>query len=341
MAIASPPRPRAPHTPPALKPAKRKLRRYLLAGVLVLMLGVAIISALGGDINGCGAGAAPTDTATTTIPAQLMALYTRAEQTYGVPWSLLAAINSIESGFGKNLGPSSAGALGPMQFMPATWRQYGVDGNGDGRKDIMDPEDAIPAAARYLKASGAPGDLQKAVFAYNHAQWYVDKVLALASTFAEGGNLLVGTACADGPSGNGSAQAVYDAATALHAMHVPYNYGGGHVTPARPGPGADGPFDGLDCSSSVAWVLQHAGIDVPTMTSGGYMTWGEPGPGRSVTLYTNPTHIIMSIVVNGEPRYFGTSGFGHPEAGTGPAWFTRPVSPGYLAGFVQRHPPGL
>jgi len=340
VAIAVPHRPR-PRAPRRLKPPKRKVHLYLLTGLLALLLGVAIISALGGNVSSCGTGAAPTKTAEATIPSHLMPLYVSAEEQYGVPWSLLAAINSIESGFGQNLGPSSAGALGPMQFMLSTWTSYGVDGNGDGRKNVMDPEDAIPAAARYLKASGAPQDLQKAVFAYNHASWYVDKVLSLASTFAEGGNLLVGTACAGGPTGDGSAQAVYAAADTLHAMHVPYNYGGGHVTPARPGPGADGPFDGLDCSSSVAWVLQHAGVDAPTLTSGGYMSWGEPGPGSSVTLYTNPTHIIMSIVVDGRPRFFGTSGFGHPEAGTGPAWFTRPVSPGYLAGFAQRHPSGL
>jgi hypothetical protein len=71
------------------------------------------------------------------------------------------------------------------------------------------------------------------------------------------------------------------------------------------------------------------------------MSWGEPGPGKAVTLYTNPSHIIMSIIVNGERRFFGTSGFGHPEAGGGPAWFTKPVSHAYLSGFVQRHPPGL
>jgi len=228
-----------------------------------------------------------------------------------------------------------------MQFMPATWQAYGVDGNRDRRKDIMDPEDAIPAAARYLKASGAPKDMQRAVFAYNHAQWYVDKVLALAKTFAQGGDLLVGEACAETGAGNGSAQAVFAAADTLHAMRVPYNYGGGHVTPARPGPGADGPYDGLDCSSSISWVLQHAGIDVATLDSTRFMSWGEPGAGRAVTLYTNPSHIILSVIANGKRRFFGTSGFGHPEQGTGPAWFTRPVSPRYLAGFVQRHPPGL
>ena len=338
MAVATPPRPRAGHV---FKPIKHKLQLWLLAGLLLLMLGVAIISATSGGLGGCGAGAAPSATAQTTIPAKLLPIYMSAEQKYGVPWSVLAAINSIETDFGRNLNTSSAGAQGWMQFIPSTWRLYGVDGNGDGRTDINDPEDAIPSAANYLKASGAPGDMQRAIFAYNHAQWYVDKVLALAETFAEGGQLLAGATCSGGPVGNGSAQAVFAAATSLAAMHVPYNYGGGHVTPATPSPGSDGPFDGLDCSSSVSWVLQHAGVDVATMTSGDYMSWGDPGPGVAVTLYAKPEHIIMSIKVGAQLRYFGTSGFGHPEAGTGPAWFSRPVSAGYLAGFVARHPPAL
>ena len=338
MAVAAPPRPPRPQP---LKPVKRKIQFWLLVGLLVLMLGVAIIAALGGGTAGCGTGATPSDTAQKAIPAELMPLYTSAEEKYAVPWSLLAAINSIESGFGTNVGPSSAGARGPMQFMPATWAKYGVDGNGDGRDDVMDPEDAIPSAAKYLRASGAPQDLQKAVFAYNHAQWYVDKVFALAKTYAQGGDLLVGEACAKAGTGDGSAQAIYAAADALHAMRVPYNYAGGHVTPARPTPGSDGPYDGLDCSSSISWVLQHGGVKIPTLDSTSFISWGQPGPGKAVTLYTNPTHIIMSIVVNGKPRFFGTSGFGHPQAGTGPAWFTTPLSPAYLAGFVQRHPPGL
>lgn len=104
----------------------------------------------------------------------------------GMSWTLLAAIGQIESGHGVNLGPSSAGALGPMQFMPATWDYYRVDGDGDGRTDIMSPFDAVPAAAGYLCRNGAGkggDDLYNAVFAYNHADWYVRKVLGLADRY--------------------------------------------------------------------------------------------------------------------------------------------------------------
>jgi Transglycosylase SLT domain/Peptidase family M23 len=99
---------------------------------------------------------------------------------YGVQWEILAAINEIETDYGRNLNVSSAGAQGWMQFMPATWADYGVDGNRDGRKDPYNPVDAIFAAARYLRAAGAHRDIREALFAYNHADWYVDSVLMRA-----------------------------------------------------------------------------------------------------------------------------------------------------------------
>ena len=114
---------------------------------------------------------------------QLRELWLRAGGAYGVPWQVLAAINKIETNFGRNMGPSSAGAVGWMQFMPDTWLRWGTDGSGDGIADPWDPEDGVFSAARYLAAAGAHTDLQRAIFAYNHAQWYVDDVLELAALF--------------------------------------------------------------------------------------------------------------------------------------------------------------
>jgi membrane-bound lytic murein transglycosylase B len=98
-------------------------------------------------------------------------------------WYLLAAVGKVESDHGQNMGPSSAGAMGPMQFLPSTWAQYGVDGNGNGEANIMDPEDAIPAAASYLVAGGAPEDWYAALYTYNRAGWYVRKVLGVAEAY--------------------------------------------------------------------------------------------------------------------------------------------------------------
>jgi murein DD-endopeptidase MepM/ murein hydrolase activator NlpD len=118
---------------------------------------------------------------------QLVGLWQGAGSAYGIPWEVLASINKVESNFGRNMGPSSAGAVGWMQFMPSTWDRWGVDANGDGVADPWSPEDAIYAAARYLAAAGGAQDISRAVLAYNHAQWYVDEVLQLAHTFGAGG----------------------------------------------------------------------------------------------------------------------------------------------------------
>jgi len=128
-----------------------------------------------------------------SVPAILIPIYQRASDAYGLgpqgP-SILAAINKIETAFGTNLNVSSAGAVGWMQFMPATWEGYGVDADGDGNRDPYDPEDAIFAAANYLRASGMPADVYGAIFAYNHADWYVAEVLADASCFGQLGGAI-------------------------------------------------------------------------------------------------------------------------------------------------------
>ena len=102
--------------------------------------------------------------------SSLRGYYQEAQQKYGVDWTYLASINFIESSFGRNNGPSSAGAEGPMQFLPGTWANYGQGGS------IWDPHDAILAAARYLVHYGAPGDMRGAIFHYNLDYDYVDAV---------------------------------------------------------------------------------------------------------------------------------------------------------------------
>jgi len=118
------------------------------------------------------------------VPPFLLPIYQAAGIQYGIRWEVLAAINEIETDYGRNLNVSSAGAVGWMQFLPSTWKTWGVDGNGDGRKDPYNPVDAIFAAARYLKAAGGDADIRRAIFAYNHAGWYVDSVMLRARLIA-------------------------------------------------------------------------------------------------------------------------------------------------------------
>jgi hypothetical protein len=123
-------------------------------------------------------------------PTSYLQLFQESAARYcpGLSWTVLAAIGQIESADGQNMGPSTAGALGPMQFLPSTWAAWGIDGFGDtGAPDIMNPLDAVPSAARMLCADGVTNGgagLTQAIFDYNHATWYVDEVLTLAAEYA-------------------------------------------------------------------------------------------------------------------------------------------------------------
>jgi murein DD-endopeptidase MepM/ murein hydrolase activator NlpD len=119
------------------------------------------------------------------IPPFLLPIYQACGTEYGIPWEILASINKIETAFGTNLNVSSAGAMGWMQFIPSSWEAYGLDANGDSRKDPYNPVDAICAAASYLKAAGGTKDLYSAIFAYNHADWYVQEVLLYARAYGK------------------------------------------------------------------------------------------------------------------------------------------------------------
>lgn len=143
--------------------------------------------ALPGAAAGIGPAAAGVRAATADIPTGMLELYRRAAATCpGLPWEVLAGLGRVETDHGRTVAVSSAGARGPMQFMPGTWAEYGVDVHGTGAPDINDPADAVFAAARMLCADGAgnPAGVPGAVFAYNHSVPYVSDVLGWAATYA-------------------------------------------------------------------------------------------------------------------------------------------------------------
>lgn len=251
----------------------------LLLPLVILQAFLGGIGSYLGGIGGAGSCAGeqqePSEQAQGGIPRNYLQLYRGAGEEYSVPWTVLAGIGRVETNHGRldaegvTSGTNFAGAAGPMQFLLSTWEAYGVDGNGDGRKDVYDPEDAIPAAANYLEASGAPADLYRAIFAYNHAQWYVDMVLDWASRYANGGAVAVaanfGPACVEqalGEAPAGVAGEVIEFARAQ--LGEPYVWG------------AEGP-DAWDCSGLVMMAYREAGISIPRVTHD-QIVFGEKVP---------------------------------------------------------------
>jgi hypothetical protein len=322
----------------------------LVAGslaTLAALIGMVICVAL---VFGQGAGScgAPAVGSVKGVPARLAPIYQEAAAHYrlGVRGpAILASINFHETAFGTNMGVSSAGAQGWMQFMPETWAAYGVDANGDGVKDPNDPEDAIWAAARYLRASGAPENWHDAIYSYNHAEWYVEMVFDDAERFAAGGVEEVETAgsvgCVSAPNDAVGEMVAEADRLSSRRPQSEYVYGGSHGISPTP---ANGPFD---CSSAVSHLLQVAGFGNPTMTTVGLLSWGETGPGRWVTIHNKPygsdAHTFLEFAADVTPpskRYWGTSGIVAP--GKGPGWISESsFSASYLDGFEKRHPPGL
>jgi hypothetical protein len=159
----------------------------------VLLLPVLAIGAATGVVGGVGSVGAMPAQSVADIPSSYLRLYEAAAARYRLPWELLAAIGKVECDHGRDPDPSCsrqgaenyAGAGGPMQFIGSTWETYKVDADGDHTADRWDPADAIFGAARYLPASGAPGDLQRAIYAYNHSAIYVDNVVALMQKYRQ------------------------------------------------------------------------------------------------------------------------------------------------------------
>ena len=213
---------------PAVAAAAVRRRRVAPAALaaLAVLLGCALLVVMGvlGAVFGLrplfSGGYQPSRLARAEIPAAYLRLYIATGRRYGIdPW-ILAAIGAIETNHGQSTAPGVHSGVnaygccaGPMQFSivgsPSTWDSYGVDGNRDGRTSPYDPADAIPAAARYMRASGAPRDYRAALFAYNHADWYVNEVLAKAAQYR--GNHRTAIADGGGPD--------LDTGTARDVLH--------------------------------------------------------------------------------------------------------------------------
>jgi hypothetical protein len=346
-------------------------------------------AALMATIDGVGAGTAGAGgygvsaRAQAEIPPQYLRLYQQAGRRYGLDWAILAGIGKVECDHGRDPAPScthegavnSAGAGGPAQFVASTWRQYGISTNGDNAPDRWKAADAIFSMANYLRASGAPGDYRRAIYAYNHAWWYVADVQrwagiyrgtftaaqASGSRYAPGAvlsgmagrtpapvQLIAGDRAMLSPRSGHMALIPADVPPAVQAMVIAGNelqdlpYGqAGHPDPL----GAVGE----DCSSTVNYVLYRSGVrplaeimrENPLAQD--YIDWGLPGPGRWVTIYatTAPAnHVFMTIAgLRLDTSHNGTD-VGPNRGEDGPRWRILGYIPTW-AHWSVRHPPGL
>jgi peptidoglycan DL-endopeptidase CwlO len=252
----------------------------LAAGAAALLLIVILISVAG--ITGQQAAACQAQPAASTadasIPGSYLADYQKAGAAYGIPWTVLAGIGTAESDNGLSTAPgvhsgtNPYGAAGPMQFGTGgaagnTWGGapvhpasehtggYGIDGDHNGIVDVYDPGDAIPSAAWFLQAHGAPAGLQAALLAYNHSAAYVSDVLSWAARYAADGTETIAAAssplcqqAALGPLPAGTAGMVIAYAEAQ--LGKPYQYG------------ATGP-DAFDCSGLAMMAYRAADVSIP------------------------------------------------------------------------------
>jgi hypothetical protein len=328
-------------------------------GFLVFLVLLAAIVGAASSTDAQGATSCKTSGGTDSPPARLVPIYVEASEKYGLgprgP-GILAAINKVESDFGRSelpgvhSGTNSAGAAGPMQFLyPSSWDPYGVDGDGDGEKDVYNPTDAIFAAANLLQSLGAPKDWYGAIFGYNHADWYVREVEQIAESY---GAVECTTELGSLPSP--PVQRLVYIAKWIEAKKLPYCWGGGHG--AKPGPSggisycwnAEGDqvfgstAQGLDCSGAVRWLLVLAGYPDPggDVASGGYSNpypgdaesaepiWAQ-GSGAHVTIWSNAEHVFIEL--DGSDWGTSLSNYAH-----GPGFADHTT-----AGFVASHPAGL
>ncbi|MEV0117693.1 bifunctional lytic transglycosylase/C40 family peptidase [Streptomyces sp. NPDC050844] len=271
--------------------------------------------------SGGGASASPSKHALSDIPPKMLALYQRAApECPGLSWTILAAIGKAETNHGRHpTMTSSAGAVGPMQFLPSTFKAYAHPVPPGGKKPPTpwDPVDAVYAAARLLCANGAKHNknLRRAIWHYNPADWYVNKILKIADEYA----------AAAAPATGAAAKAV---AYARSQLGVPYRWGG------------DGPTEGgFDCSGLTKAAYAKAGIPLPRVAQAQYRAtpkvpagepllpgdlvfYGSPGNLHHVGLYIGNNEMInapnsRSVVRVEDYRWHGYYGATRPSAPKG------------------------
>jgi cell wall-associated NlpC family hydrolase len=282
--------------------------KLIAAAVTALVVPVLLLSAAAAGVVGTdgtdGSAVAPGQPgagphAVADIPADMLTLYQRAATADcdGLPWTVLAAIGKVESDHGRSplpgvhSGSNSAGAQGPMQFLPATFAAYNrpVPPGGANPPSPYDPVDAVHAAARYLCTSGARAgrDIPGAIWHYNHSDAYVRQVLTIARSYA--------AAAAPADAADAAAKAV---AFARQQLGVPYVWGG------------DGPTEGgFDCSGLTRAAYATAGITIPRtadlqwragpaiptgqeLQPGDLLFYGTPAKATHVTLYVGDSRVV-------------------------------------------------
>jgi hypothetical protein len=327
-----------------------KIALVVLAGILGLLFFIGLFVSSSTSATGSSQGCAAAKGATADIPPEYVPWLEQAAVKYHLGsrgFAIVAAVHKVETDFkrsklpGVSSGTNPAGAAGPGQFLAGTWATYGVDADGDGVKDIYGIPDSVFATANYLRASGAPRDWRAALFAYNHAAWYVDEVLRAAKGYD---GVCLATPNPTGPLGALPADPVQRltyVARWIESQRIPYCWGGGHA--GSPGPSSGvycwnaagrrvmgSTAQGLDCSGAVRWLLVLSGYPDPGGLRSDLLGAAYPaGPGQQVTIWSSPAHVFMTIA--GTDWGTGSSHFAH-----GPAF-----GPQSHAGFQPSHPPGV
>ena len=316
------------------------IRLYAVSASALLLLVVAVVGGVAGAARTGGAGglggSAPSDVAFGDIPADYLVLYQRAGESFGVDWAVIAAIGKMECDHGRYRAPgcyppgtvNRAGATGPMQFLGSTWYAattpmtvpppgppttspaagYATDGDRDGLADVWNPADAIFAAARLLKANGAPDDYRKALTAYNPSDSYVNAVLAKAAAYRR----------QFGSGATGSAALALGWAVA-HVGRYTYNLGpptdrGGTVQEMRT---REPSGTTCDCSMYARWAMAQAGLDVGLTTVTQWTANGRLPDTETATVTPAVERGVGSQPPPGGYRPADLIFFGHGEGGSG------------------------